>query len=585
MVSWPTCSASAGVAPCLTGGVSRAILRHANPQRTAPDPGWRIAARLLPPDGPGRRGAGPAPRVQRGRARLRGTAHAATGERNPAQLQREPARPVAGGARRDAKLGAEEGRYAFQADKELRARIAELEGLRPEYVETFNGSSDPLHRAVLAFTGPSRAYVYGEPGFEAGWQAAKISGAPAIAVPLTPTLAHDASAMCAASPTPGLLYICNPNNPTGTTTPRDADRLGAGEQAGRARSCWWTRPTSTSATRCRWWTWSMRMGTCWCCGPSPSSTAWQGFGWGWRSHSRRCSTGCGRSASTISSITGVTAARISVDDPTLVPTRRAYTKQAREETFAFLTKYGYGFHPSVSNCFMLDAKRPAGELATAMAAAERADRTDVAGVAQLCPGDGGHPGRNEAVLHRAPGGDRLAAEPAAAPAPAAAATTKAAAAEATTAASAPAPTGASATEAAATTAAPGVEVRVAQRRGRARRLVAADAHSASPRCSSRRCPPAASHCRCSCTRCHRGVAYMLLFDSSRWRVFPLAVSGVSAPRGIPVLRRDRRPIRTVRIGVLIALGAGAGARVVGLRHAGGAIRARSPMHRGHTCRW
>ncbi len=71
--------------------------------------------------------------------------------------------------------------------------------------------------------------------------------------------------------------------------------------------------------------------------------------------------------STISSMTGVTAARISVDDPTLVPTRRAYTKQAREETFAFLTKYGYGFHPSQSNCFMLDAKRPAGELATAMA--------------------------------------------------------------------------------------------------------------------------------------------------------------------------------------------------------------------------
>ena len=42
--------------------------------------------------------------------------------------------------------------------------------------------------------------------------------------------------------------------------------------------------------------------------------------------------------STISSITGVTAARISIDDPTLIPTRRTYTRQAREETFAFLTR-------------------------------------------------------------------------------------------------------------------------------------------------------------------------------------------------------------------------------------------------------
>jgi histidinol-phosphate aminotransferase len=58
-------------------------------------------------------------------------------------------------------------------------------------------------------------------------------------------------------------------------------------------------------------------------------------------------------------------------------------KQAREETFAFLTKYGYGFHPSQSNCFMLDAKRPAAELAAAHGAAQRAHRPDVAGLAQL----------------------------------------------------------------------------------------------------------------------------------------------------------------------------------------------------------
>ena len=264
------------------------------------------------------------------------------------------------------KLGAEEGRYAFQIDKALRLRIAELEGLRPEYVETFNGSSDPLHRAVLAFTGPGRPYVYGEPGFEAGWQAAKISGAPAIAVPLTSTLAHDATAMCAASPTPGLLYFCNPNNPTGTSTPRDqivwalankpADSLLMVDEA-------YIHFTDESSvvdlvdshgdllvlrTFSKLYGMAgLRMGLA--IAQPPLLDRLRAFG------------------GTITSITGVTAARISVDDPTLVPTRRGYTKQVRDETFAFLTKYGYGFYPSVSNCFMLDAKRPAGELATAMA--------------------------------------------------------------------------------------------------------------------------------------------------------------------------------------------------------------------------
>ena len=43
------------------------------------------------------------------------------------------------------------------------------------------------------------------------------------------------------------------------------------------------------------------------------------------------------------------------------------TRRAREETFTWLDKHNYAFHPSVSNCFMLDAKRPPADLAKAMA--------------------------------------------------------------------------------------------------------------------------------------------------------------------------------------------------------------------------
>jgi hypothetical protein len=79
-------------------------------------------------------------------------------------------------------LARRRGRYAFQLDKALRLRIAELEGCDRNMSKPSTGRATRCHRAVLAFTGPDRAYVYGEPGFEAGWQAAKISGAPAIAV-------------------------------------------------------------------------------------------------------------------------------------------------------------------------------------------------------------------------------------------------------------------------------------------------------------------------------------------------------------------------------------------------------------------
>ena len=53
--------------------------------------------------------------------------------------------------------------------------------------------------------------------------AAKVSGAPILKVPLADpkgAATHDIKAMLAAASNPGVIYICNPNNPTGTVTPR-----------------------------------------------------------------------------------------------------------------------------------------------------------------------------------------------------------------------------------------------------------------------------------------------------------------------------------------------------------------------------
>src|SRR4029077_20257458 len=118
------------------------------------------------------------------------------------------------------------GRYSYWLQDEFVKTFTGMEGLKPEYVRVFPGSSEPLHFSVIGFTSPSRSYVTADPGYEAGMQAAKISGARSVKVPLTKPYSHDIKAMVAAAPDAGLFYVCTPNNPTGTMTPHsDIEQL------------------------------------------------------------------------------------------------------------------------------------------------------------------------------------------------------------------------------------------------------------------------------------------------------------------------------------------------------------------------
>jgi histidinol-phosphate aminotransferase len=111
------------------------------------------------------------------------------------------------------------GRYDIYNHQEtLTKTFAAQNNLKPEYVNIYAGSSQPLHWTVLAFTSPTRGFVTGDPSYEAGMYAASISKAKISRVRLTPEYAHDVKAMVAADPSAGVLYICNPNNPTGTIT-------------------------------------------------------------------------------------------------------------------------------------------------------------------------------------------------------------------------------------------------------------------------------------------------------------------------------------------------------------------------------
>lgn len=124
-------------------------------------------------------------------------------------------------AARDAitKLVPAGGRYDFYGETDkLVKTFASQHNISEDYIAVYAGSSEPLHFTVLAFTSPERSLVIADPSYEAPMAAAMSSGAKIHKVPLTADYAHDVKAMVAADPNAGVIYICNPNNPTGTMT-------------------------------------------------------------------------------------------------------------------------------------------------------------------------------------------------------------------------------------------------------------------------------------------------------------------------------------------------------------------------------
>jgi histidinol-phosphate aminotransferase len=110
-------------------------------------------------------------------------------------------------------------RYSPQGDNlEFNSLLATTENVPQDHVIAFPGSSIPLANCAAAFTSPTRSWVMGGPGYGSG--ASRYIGAKTIKVPLRKDYSHDVEAMIKADSNAGVFYICNPNNPTGTLTPR-----------------------------------------------------------------------------------------------------------------------------------------------------------------------------------------------------------------------------------------------------------------------------------------------------------------------------------------------------------------------------
>jgi len=259
------------------------------------------------------------------------------------------------------------GRYSDNLTDELINTFAQIEGLNPEYVRATVGSTPPLAASVLAFTSPQKSYVTADPGFELGMHAAEVSHARVVKVPLTKTYAHDIKAMLDAGQDAGLFYICNPNNPTGTLTPRaDIESLLANKPKDSIVLVDEAYIHLTEASNALdlvkagkdiivLRTFSKVYGMAGIrCGfviarPDLADTVVQ------------------HGAINFMPVTAVVAATASLKDPNLVPERRRINATIRQQTFDWLARNNYSFVPSESNCFMVDTRRPGQEVRDAMA--------------------------------------------------------------------------------------------------------------------------------------------------------------------------------------------------------------------------
>jgi histidinol-phosphate aminotransferase len=264
-------------------------------------------------------------------------------------------------------VAAQGGRYPFRLTETFIRAMADAEGVPTSHVLPAPGSSDPLHRAVLAFTSPTRPLVTAAPGYEAPERAARFVGAKVISVPLRKDYSHDPQAMVAADPNAGVIYVCNPNNPTGTVTLKaDVEYIVANKPKGclvliDEAYIHYAKSAATAAPLVA---------------AGADVIVLRTFSKIYGMAGLRAGAALGRpdlleklggyAGINFLPATGLAAAIASLEDKKVVPERRKGAADVREDLFAWLGKKKYDFIPSEANMVMIDGKKPGKQLTAAM---------------------------------------------------------------------------------------------------------------------------------------------------------------------------------------------------------------------------
>jgi histidinol-phosphate aminotransferase len=121
-------------------------------------------------------------------------------------------------------------RYHFDEFPAFTGTLAASEDVKPEQVLFGVGSTEVIDAAICAFTSSSTPLITANSSYDIVINLARSLGRKVVQAPLTQTWAYDVRKLAdvAAKAGGGLIYICNPNNPTSSITPKsDIDWLAA----------------------------------------------------------------------------------------------------------------------------------------------------------------------------------------------------------------------------------------------------------------------------------------------------------------------------------------------------------------------
>jgi len=260
-------------------------------------------------------------------------------------------------------------RYPDEHNNVLIDKLATLNGVNRDQILLGDGSSEILKLCAETFSGKEGgSLVAADPTFEAILQQAKVNGAEVVKVPLTSTYGHDLPRMLSSAKA-GLIYICNPNNPTASITPKDELRDFIAKMppetmvlADEAYFHFADSPDYESVIPL--------------VKDYPNLLVARTFSKIYGMAGLRCGY-CIAQKQTIDrmrarqmwdsvNIMALAAASASLDDPDQVPNGQRLNKEAKTFTVRELEKLGYETIPSQANFIMFDCKRPVVPLIQAM---------------------------------------------------------------------------------------------------------------------------------------------------------------------------------------------------------------------------
>jgi histidinol-phosphate aminotransferase len=261
---------------------------------------------------------------------------------------------------------ADGGRYDDAYTEKLEELFAQQNGLDPEWVRTYAGSSSPLTYAVFSLTSDKKSYVTADPGYELGMMSCPFSNTRVVKIPLTSTYSHDVKAMLEQGSDAGLFYVCTPNNPTGSMTSHtDIEYLvehkpqGSTVMVDEAYIHFSDGATAIDLVKA-----------------GKDVIVLRTFSKIYGMAGMRCgllianpelqTKIAGRGGWSAMPTTAVVAAIASLQDAQLVPERKRINTEIRERCCQWLSQNGYTYTPSQANHFMVNTKRPAKDVIDAM---------------------------------------------------------------------------------------------------------------------------------------------------------------------------------------------------------------------------